>query len=270
MSRFSSYTLIEVVSLIESWGHSAIDQLITRFDLDVELPDKSHINRQDKANVISRYLTDHPAEKGPTGAEKPYEVISYIISEETGSAAEDDWFDMDEQDSVNDSVERALAQDGFAIRNGELVPLLPEEADLSEHENELFQLLAKFGMETAHGHLEQALTAHARGEWAGANAQVRTFFESVFEYIADEFDISEDKTFYQRCSDLARLSPPFLDPDLNEWEIGNNGGFLQGFRSRLHPEGSHPGLSDEEDSRFRLHLAMLVVHHYLRRFSDRT
>ena len=172
--------------------------------------------------------------------------------------------------SVKDSLKSALAQDGFAIQSGELVPLLPKEADLSESKSELFQLLVSLEMETACGHLKQAMSAHARGDWAAANAQVGTFFESVFEHIANKFDVPTDKTFHQRCNDLARLSPPFLNPDLNEWEIGNNGGFLQGFRRRLHPEGSHPGLSDQEDSRFRLHLTMLVAHYYIRRFSSQT
>jgi len=34
---------------------------------------------------------------------------------------------------------------------------------------------------------------------------------------------------------------------------------------RLHPQGAHPGLSDEEDSTFRLHMVLLLCWLFLRR-----
>jgi hypothetical protein len=40
---------------------------------------------------------------------------------------------------------------------------------------------------------------------------------------------------------------------------------MQAFFRRLHPAGSHPGLSDEDDSTFRLHLVLLVARNLLRR-----
>jgi hypothetical protein len=37
---------------------------------------------------------------------------------------------------------------------------------------------------------------------------------------------------------------------------------------RLQPEGSHPGLSDQRDSTFRLHLVLLTAHFLMTRFND--
>jgi hypothetical protein len=62
------------------------------------------------------------------------------------------------------------------------------------------------------------------------------------------------------------LSPPFLSRDLNEWsDDGKN--FINGVFKRLHPQGSHPGLSDEEDYTFRLHLVLLIPRLLLRRLN---
>jgi len=63
---------------------------------------------------------------------------------------------------------------------------------------------------------------------------------------------------------LATMQPPFLRADLNEWG-GNGKNFINGVLKRLHPDGPHPGLSNEEDSTFRLHLVILVARLLLRR-----
>jgi hypothetical protein len=56
----------------------------------------------------------------------------------------------------------------------------------------------------------------------------------------------------QRRQWLANATPPFFIGGLNGWS--NNGrGFFENFFQRL-----HPGLSDEEDSTFRLHLMLLA------------
>ena len=40
---------------------------------------------------------------------------------------------------------------------------------------------------------------------------------------------------------------------------------VNGVLKRLHPQGSHPGLSDEEDCTFRLHLVLVLARFFLRR-----
>jgi integrase len=48
------------------------------------------------------------------------------------------------------------------------------------------------------------------------------------------------------------------------------GGFVNGLAKRLHPQGSHPGLSDQEDSTFRLHTVLLTARLLLERFDVTT
>ncbi len=67
---------------------------------------------------------------------------------------------------------------------------------------------------------------------------------------------------------LASLKPPFLLRELNEWD-DNGLGFFNGLIKRLHPQGSHPGLSEDEDSTFRLHIVLLTARLVLKRFAAR-
>jgi len=57
----------------------------------------------------------------------------------------------------------------------------------------------------------------------------------------------------------------FLSRELNEWD-DNGLGFINGRAKRLHPQGSHPGLSDGDDSAFRLHIVLITARLLLVRF----
>lgn len=72
-------------------------------------------------------------------------------------------------------------------------------------------------------------------------------------------------TGHARRQLLANMSPPFLFGALNEW-TGDGKNFTEGVFKRLHPHGSHPGLSNEEDATFRLQLVLIVARLLLRRF----
>ncbi len=162
--------------------------------------------------------------------------------------------------------------DGFRLDDYCIIKLLPDEIELPQKKYELELLLGKYSFSTTKGHLDQALSAHTRGNWASANAQMRTYIESLFNEIANKLKKNGDtlpSTSHLKREYLAKLDPPFIYPGLNEWEIGDKGGFIQGFFKRLHPTGSHPGLSDDTDSTFRLHLIIIVSHHFLKRLDSR-
>lgn len=149
---------------------------------------------------------------------------------------------------------------------------LPQTVNLPQADDEVHTLLTQFRLETSLGHLNQAIAAHTRGEWAGANAQLRAFVEALFDGIAEilatQARVVVPAVGNQRRIWLAQLNPPFLVVDLNEW-TGQGTGFIEGFFRRLHPQGAHPGLSDEEDSTFRLHLVLLVAQSLMRRLQNR-
>lgn len=269
MHKFSRQTIIEAISKLENRTHSQIDRFLLRYELEKIMPDEN-LSKADKANVIIMYLINNPEVVGPNGSNLIYEIIEHIVEDIRGPG--DEPFFLDEPiEDPNLKLKNTLARDGYHIKNGVLNPLLPDQIELSEKENELNHLLKKFGFSTAIGHLEQAVSAHTRGDWAASNSQLRSYIESLFDSIADKLitQSAMPQTSHLRREELAKLNPPFFSQSLNEWEIGNNSGFVQGFWKRLHPHGSHPGLSDEDDNTFRLHLVFLVSHHFLKRLDTR-
>lgn len=267
MPRFSRNTIIEVIHALNLINHTDFDEFILRFEIDkADCPGGTKFQRE---MSIIKYLVNHPDEKGSFGANLIFEIIEYVLEKRLSS---DPWSSESQPEYVFPKLARSLKHDGYVIENGKLKTLLPESVQITEAESELDTLLEKYQFHVAKGHFEQTISAYTRSDWASANAQLRSFVESLFDYMAET--LIDDKTTlpatsHQRRELLAKLSPPFLLTDLNEWEVGGKGGFIQGFWRRLHPEGSHPGLSDEEDSTFRLHLVIIVASHYLRRLDKR-
>jgi hypothetical protein len=143
--------------------------------------------------------------------------------------------------------------------------LIAVELQLPETDDQVHQLLKVLQFETPHGHLDQAIEAHTRGDWAAANGQLRTFIESLFDDIAFSVRPEEAQrrpTSENRRALLAEIG--FLATDRNEWtRDGKN--YINGLFKMLHTEGSHPGLSDEDHCTFRLHVVLVTARTFLRR-----
>lgn len=170
---------------------------------------------------------------------------------------------------------RALALDGFVIEWSEdqgkpplLRAALPGDVDLPATDDEVHQLLKHFDFGTALGHLDQAIEAHTRGEWAAANSQTRTFIESLFDGIAHHIDPAAAAAAGSSENRRAWLAERgFLSKQRNEWtNDGKN--YINGLFKMLHTEGSHPGLSDDDRSTFRLHVALVTARTFLRRLRN--
>jgi hypothetical protein len=164
---------------------------------------------------------------------------------------------------------RGLQRDGFTLDERGLRRAFPDQVDLSAASSEVYDLLDRYSFSTAKGHIVQAIDMHSRGHWAGANSQLRAFLEGLLDEIAERLAPNQARgtpTGHPRRRLLASLVPPFLFGDLNEWTSdGKN--FIEGVFKRLHPHGSHPGLSDEEDATFRLHLILILGRLFLRRLA---
>lgn len=161
---------------------------------------------------------------------------------------------------------RLLEGDGFVVQDRNLRPAMPVDLGLPAAESELVRLLRLYGFTTPLGHLEEAFDNHARGNWASANSQLRTFLEGLLEAIAVHLDPAAVNlpTSENRRARLAQLG--FLSRDLNEWSDDGKH-FVGGLFKRLHPNGSHPGLSDSEDCTYRMHLVLLTTALFMRRLS---
>ena len=256
MSRFSRSTIVELVDALRFSSHAEIELFLIRF----EMEDADNHGTLDPRKLgIVKYLIEPPDKNGPNGANLVFEIIEYLLEKHHSQ----------DPNELFPRLVRSLKRNGYIIENNKLNTMLPEELEIARTEDELTTLLEQFGFAIAKGHFVQAVSAHSRGDWAAANSQLRSFIESLFNSIADT--LSHDKTrlpqnSHGRWKFLTTLNPPFWLTTLNEWESTGKG-FVQGFWYRLHPSGSHPGLSDEEDSTFRLYLVIIVASHYLRRLT---
>ncbi len=140
--------------------------------------------------------------------------------------------------------------------------------DFKEAEDEIGQLLSSARMVTPKGHLDQAISAFSRGDWAAANAQLRTFYESYLDEIAVALGCNASISSKDKRDYLGKTNPPFFFENLNEWNANNSKPqYIQGLMSRMHPQGSHAGLSEEDDAAFRLQITLITARLFLRRFS---
>lgn len=96
---------------------------------------------------------------------------------------------------------------------------------------------------------------------------MRTFFESLFDAIAFAIDGTAAASCANSENRRAMLAAKgFLATDRNEWtQDGKH--FIGGLFKMLHTDGSHPGLSDEDHSTFRLHLVLVSARTFLRRLT---
>ncbi len=157
----------------------------------------------------------------------------------------------------------------------QLVPMLPSDLpglDFREAESEIEQLLDRHGFSVSKGHLRQAISAFARGEWSSANGELRNFYENYLNEIADQLGYSGPQDSKAKRDYLGGgVAPPFLLTDYNEWNANNQKPqYVQGLMNRMHPHGGHPGLSEEEDATFRLQTNLVTARLFLRRFDQRS
>lgn len=147
----------------------------------------------------------------------------------------------------------AVAADGweFDENDDRLVPTVPA-VRVPEEITWIETDLARRGWTTAVGHYRQAIEAFASGNWASANSQLRAFFEDLVRN-AGGVPPGGGTRHVQRAFDALEAAGKLVT---GEQQFGKD------LWSLLHANGSHPGLSDQDESRFRL-LALTGYARYL-------
>ena len=233
--------------------HGDFEDMVLRWELD-ELERQGGAIHQ-RCRELFRFLRDNPEVRFDG------QLISDLVVETAAGQVR-------QLDGHSEPFVRALERAGYTIEDGQLRRTLPKIADLPGADDEVHDLLERYNFATPLGHLDQAIAAHARGDWAAANGQSRCFLESLLDEIAFVLVPNAPRGQNEgeaRREALANLPQPFLSVNLFEW--GNQGkNLVNGTFKRLNPQGAHPGLSDEEDSTFRLHLVLLLGRVFLRRF----
>lgn len=266
--KFGRLTVVSACNLLQELKHSKFDNLMLIYALDWRFGEG---NLQDKATLLAKIALDEPGQlvetsEGLKGLQEA--VIEKAIALPPFVRGSDDW----------EILLRGLNRDGFNVVEDDnealhLLRMHPDVADIQKADDEVHLLLEECRFETPLGHLKQAIRAHSRGDWASANGQIRTCLEGMFDDIAIALDsekAAQTSSANARRQLLANMNPPFLSRELNEWSDGQKSTLVPGLMNRLHPEGSHPGLSDEEDATFRLHIVLITARLFLRRYKQLT
>lgn len=278
---FSLKTLQELSEAIESFTHSEIDRIIAIFEFNIkELSENP--TKVTKSTGIFKELKSVDR-RGPYGGDLKMELLEYVIERyfktesidwkggdtayggDFGTVKYDNAFSYSFQELSN-----SLKRDGYIIEGETVKKQLPQEINEAKIESELESLLEDFDFTQSKGHLKQAVENHISGNWAGANSQFRTFIESLLIEISKRLlPGNEPKSAKSAISLLSSsANPPFLLENLNEVSQNDKkASYLEGFWARLNPQGSHPGLSDEEDCTFRYHTTMVVARLLLSRLT---
>ena len=258
-SRFSELTLIEAVNLYRHLTHTDFDRQMFYFSLNSETLPMAELSLPKKANALTAFVIQNPSHQTAEGENLDVGIIKRTVVAPPQFSRTD--------------LQRALARDGYTLqRDGSLIRDLPPIADLPEASDELFSLLDDLNFPVAKGHLNQAIKNHTAGHWSSANSQLRDFLENILNEISIRLDsvhgtntsLSSDN----RRSRLAAIASPFLHESHGEWS-GDGKNFVNGVFKRLNSEGPHPGLSNDEDCTFRLHMILIIGRHYLRRYKNR-
>lgn len=281
---FSTKTLLEITKLLDKCEHAEINRVVSIFNLTPPMLGEKKTVKTKVTRIFNDLRYFYNDKEGPFTDSIQIDLLQYII---------DDYFDKRphyEEGSVeynsngpnvnfenafvtnNKVVGNCLKRDGYTVNGRTIKKLLPEEIEEFKTESELVKLLSNFKFEVSKSHLEQAISNHSQGNWASANSQFRTFIESLLiEISKDLLPQNSVKTAAQAIKTLAEtVSPSFLSKDLNEFpKTKDENSFVYGLWVRLHPEGSHPGLSDEDDSSFRYHISIVFANYLLRRLNER-
>lgn len=141
------------------------------------------------------------------------------------------------------NLKDALAADGwdFDAEGDVLVPSIPS-APMVEEISWIERELIRRQWATAVGHYRQAIENFGDGNWAAANGQLRSFYESLLRTAAGN----------STSRGSGQVQVAFDTLDSQGILLAGEADFGKKLWGLLHPGGSHPGLSHEHESHFRL------------------
>ena len=265
---FTRPTLLAASVLLERMTQAKFDQMVQRLGLNSVIPIGEVLSVPKKVVQLSHQVLLNPTQQVLT-RDGVVSLGEALVREAVALMSDG------ARDPSQEEFRRSLARDGFVVSwdAGEcgqgsppwLRASLPVSINMPNSDDELHALLKRYGMQMATAHLDQAIDCHTRGDWAAANAQFRTFMEQLINNITSIGFASLDTpslTMNNRVQLLGRQG--FFSLARGEWTEDGKG-FIQGLLKMLHSDGSHPGLSDEEHSTYKLHLTLITARTLLRR-----
>lgn len=207
---------------------------------------------------INTALGKHPKESDLL------DLVLKILNEKHGTENETEWVQ---------ELRTSLFKDGFALTYEErddsenpwrpsirriwsLGPVGAEEVPLPEQYSALRRALHDKGFTVAATHYKQAYDAFQRGEWEASNAATRTTLEGFLLGVA-KIKVSYDGTSGGTAIERLRQADTFGQGEH---------GYLKGFWDLSHNNGSHPGLSSQDEALFRFSAATSAITFFLYRW----
>lgn len=260
---FSRPTIMDIMNLLSNIkSHSELNTYCYRYGIEEY---STGNNKEQRTFNIGKYLFENPSREGILGDNLQFEIVEDIVSAVVARGYE---YDINEDEFRNyPQLRRLLLKDGFVIRDGKLRRVFDSEIDFNKNDSLLEELLKKHNLDIALGHYNQANNAFTRGDWAACNSQLRSYTEELMNKIAEKITGTTFDSSQAAKIALSKVTPPIFYKGLNEW-LDNGQGYFETFWKRLHPEGSHPGLSDENDSIFRFNLVQISTMEILRRYDE--
>ncbi|WP_426268862.1 hypothetical protein ACN9MB_11100 [Dyella kyungheensis] len=264
---FSRPTVVAATELLEQHTQARFNQMVVRLELENDVSQDTTVSVGKKIAALGKIVVAR-ADQVLQTVDGPVTLAEAVVREAAQLAQ------PASVGAIHTDFLRGLARDGFVLvppanggQRASIRAALPGEIRLPATDDEVHHLLKQFGFATPLGHLDQAIDAHARGDWAACNGQLRVFMEGLFDDIARHIDsqqASQLATSENRRAMLA--SKRFLDAGSNEWSSDGKA-YVNGLFKMLHTQGAHPGLSDQDHSTFRMHVVLVTAGMYLRRLT---
>jgi len=242
---YSSKTLARLADAIDS-GYT--DSKMGLLFLDAQVDQWAPDNAKNKLDRAMQLLVEMRTVNTTQSADGFRELARLVLARGKPPSAS---FSPPEAAPWYPQLRDALAADGwdFDEQTDKLVPIVPA-VSMSAEFSALEQALNARGFGTAAGHYSQAVDAFGDGKWASANGQLRACFEETVTQLGAVPPSSHGGRIQKAFDNLGLAGK--LKPDEDE--------FGKRLWKQLHPNGAHPGLSDEDEARFRL----LTLTGYLR------
>lgn len=264
---FSRPTVVAATELLEQHTQARFNQAVVRLGLENDVSQDTTVSVGKKIAVLGKVVVAR-ADQVLQTVDGPVTLAEALVREAAQLAI------PASTDALHTDFLRGLARDGFVLvppansgQRASIRAALPGEIHLPTTDDEVHDLLKQFGFATPLGHLDQAIDAHTRGDWAACNGQLRVFMEGLFDDIARHIDPPQAAQLPTAENRRAMLATErFLDASSNEWS-GDGKAYVNGLFKMLHTQGAHPGLSDQDHSTFRLHVVLVTAGMYLRRLT---
>lgn len=241
-------TLAALIDAIETgYSHSSMRTLFVRVGVDAwDSPRPAGINKATRAQRVLDALRQRDDDS--TAIELATEVVKDGVPGPSSWRDPPIWW----QPLVD-----ALAGDGLEWDTslGRLIPT-DESISIPEERAQLETQLVELGWDVAAAHYRQAAEALSASRWESANAQVRSFLEALLIQAAAEIlDAKPQRDPLAAIQDLKNAGTLFD----GEYD------FARGLWKLANPRGSHAGLSDRDEARFRLVAATAYARYLLSR-----